>query len=146
MCQQCTCQALTYGEAVPDWYLMQAQVDGSTWKAGQWGLVWSNDPTFTWTGTPTPNPAFGLDDAAEEALWKANEHNEIGARIVSTELPESFKEAFDTMNPRTGYDLVVASMQRGYDPDTSGDLAWWLWDWFGEYLRTATPRHHGAVD
>lgn len=144
MCQQCTTDAMNYGEVMPDWFLMRAQKDGNTWKAGQWGLVSCNDPSFTWTSTPTPNPAFGLDDEAEEALWRANEHNEIGRRIVSTEMPEDFKAAFAEMSPLMGYDLVRAAMERGYDPKTSGDLHWWLYDWFGEFLKTAVPRHHGA--
>lgn len=146
MCQQCTTDALNYGEVIPGWYLMRAQKDGTTWKAGHWGLVWSNDPTFTWEETPTANPAFGLSDEDEEALYQANKDNEIGARIVSMSLPEDFSRAFGRMNPRTGYEIITAAMERGYDPKESGDLSWWLFDWIGEYLKTAEPKHHSEHD
>lgn len=151
MCQQCMTNAQNYGELLPGWYLMRAQNDGTPmmddkiWKAGMWGLVWSNDPLTIWSSTGTPNPAFGLDDKAEEELWEANKDNEIGKRIV-LDLPDDFEEAFASFSPLTGYDLITAAMQRGYDPEKSGDLSWWLFDWMGEFLKTATPRHHGAVD
>lgn len=146
MCEQCTTEALTYGEVIPGWLLMRAQKDGNRWKAGEWGLVWSNDPSFTWTSTPTPNPAFGLDDEAEEALYEANKGTPIGDRIASMKLPQDFKDAFEAVTPRAGYSLVCAAMEKGYDPETSGDFSWWFYDCVGEHLKTAVPHHHGAVD
>ena len=135
MCQQCTTNAISFGEVIPGWFLMRARRDGNTWKRGQWGLVWSNDPSFTWTTTPTPSPVFGMTDNEEEAWFEANEGTPEMARMMAM-APAEFRGVFEC-DPLTGYGLVTAAMERGYDPDKSGDFAYWLFDRIGEYLKTA---------
>lgn len=142
MCEQCNTDAMNYGELMPGWFLMKAQKDGVRWKAGEWALIRASDPVATWTSTPTPNPAFGLDEAAEDALYEQHKGTPIGDRIVEVQLPADFASAFSSFHPNLGYRLVAGAMERGYDRATCGSVDWWLYDYIGEWLETAVAIHH----
>lgn len=142
MCDQCNANPLSYGEPIPGWTLMRAQQDGIEWRKDEWGLVWSNDPTFTWTSTPTPCPLFNMPDEAEQEAWFSIHPSgtpEYERAMAYT--PDDFAQAMK-VDPALGYDLVVAAMTKGYDPREGGDFHAWFFDYLGEYLKTAVPTHH----
>lgn len=144
MCDQCTTEALRYGdEVLPGFWLMKAQKQGLRWNADDWGLVECNDPTITWTSDPQPSPTYGLSDQEEEKWY---EDNKADRQLIESTMKgpsEDFKSAL-RLDPQTGHRMVEAGRRKGYDPDRSGDFAWWLWETLGEHLRTAVPVHHGA--
>lgn len=134
MCDQCNAKVTFFGEPMPGWYLMRATRDGIVWKAGEWGLVSGDDPDFRWSSTPTPSVLFGVHDDSEQERWlQANEGTPQYERELSGP-PADFSAALLT-EPGRGYRLVVAAMQRGYDPEESGDFASWLFDLLGEHLK-----------
>ena len=142
MCDQCTTEALRYGdEVMPGFCLMKAQKEGVRWHAGDWGLVESNDPTVTWTSEPQPSPVYGMTDEQEEAWFKENEDNPALIETALGFVPDDFRNAFD-LDPGTGYRLVMAGKECGYDPETSGFFVNWLWEHLGEHLKTAAPTPH----
>lgn len=143
MCEQCSTDAVSYGEPLPGWYLMRAQRDGMTWKAQEWGLVECNDPTFVWSATPTPDPVWGMTDEEEEAWFNSRLEGDPELKRASlvglSEL--DFFTAFRSCRPNTGYRLIVAAMARGYDPETSGDFCHWFFAYLGEWLKTHGPEN-----
>lgn len=144
MCDQCTTEALRYGdEVLPGFSLMRAQKEGTRWHAGHWGLVECNDPTVTWTSKPQPSPVYGMTDEEEEEWFKKHEDDHELIDSALGHVPDDFRNAFQ-IHPNTGYKLVTAAKQRGYNPKTSGDIINWLWEHFGEHLKTAVPVHHNS--
>ena len=142
MCDQCTTEALRYGaEVLPGFWLMRAQKEGIQWPAGHWGLVECNDPTVTWQSEPQPSPVYGMTDDEEEAWFKKHEGNDELLNSAMGYIPDDFRDAF-RVHPNTGYKLVMAAEQRGYNHKTSGDLVHWLWEHLGEHLKTSAPVHH----
>ena len=142
MCDQCATEALRYGEEVmPGFWLMKAQKEGARWHAGDWGLVESNDPTVTWTSEPQPSPVYGMTDEQEESWFKENEDNRALIETALGFVPDDFRRAFD-LDPGTGYRLVMAGKECGYDPETSGYFVNWLWEHLGEHLKAAAPVPH----
>jgi hypothetical protein len=146
MCEQCNADAVSFGEPIPGWFLMRARRDGIEWKQGDWGLVQSNDPSVTWTTTPTPSGLFGIEDEAEQEAWfEANRDTPAYARVWQ-DVPTDFQEAF-RVTPDLGYDLVTAAKEKGYDPETSGFFVDWFFDLLGEHLKDApmTEASPGAL-
>ena len=137
MCKQCTAESISYGEVIPGWILVRARKDADEWKAGQWGLVWENDPSFTWSSDPTPDPLFRMPEAQWDAWFEANRDTPAAIRAMES-APDDFEAAFQCA-PDIGYGLVTAGMQRGYDPEKSGDFTGWLFSLMGEHLDNATP-------
>lgn len=142
MCDQCNADPLSYGEVIPGWILMRARRDGIRWRKDDWGLVCSNDPTFTWTSTPTPCPLFCMPDEEDQMAWfDAQPEGSPDVERALAYTPDDFKKAF-MMDPGLGYDLVVAAMTCGYDPNDGGDFHAWFFDHIGEHLKTATGTGH----
>ena len=146
MCEQCNANPVSFGEVLPGWVLMRARRDGQEWLKGEWGLVSSNDPTFTWTSTPTPSALFGIEDEDEQQAWfdACDKDDPMRERVMEPP-PEDFDRAFQC-DPALGYDLVRAGMTKGFDPVEGGLFTHWLFDLFGEHLKTAemTEVNHDA--
>ena len=142
MCDQCNANPLSYGEVIPGWTLMRARQDGIEWKKDEWGLVWSNDPTFTWTSTPTPCPLFNMPEEEDQTAWfEAQPDGSPEVERAMAYTPDDFQDAFK-VDPALGYDLVVAAMTKGYDPVDGGDFHGWFFDYLGEHLKIAVPTGH----
>ena len=146
MCEQCTTAAISFGEPLPGWYLKRARRDGNDWKKGEWGLIRSNDPTFKWSLTPTPSPMWGMTDEEEEAWFEAVDKTSPeyhrGIKLILSKEFDEYEDQF-MCDPRTGYMLITAAMERGYDPHASGHIAHWLFDYLGEWLKTAPMEEEG---
>lgn len=121
---------------------MRARRDGHTWKKGEWGLIVSDDPSYTWTSTPSDCPTFGMTDDEMESWFDDPARTDAENKRASGILPNDFNEAFNG-NPVSGYMLVKAAMERGYDPEESGYFANWFYDYIGRYLVTANMTEEG---
>lgn len=113
MCLQCTSACIYLGKPLEGFILARSRRTdhGGEWPVGFWGLIQSNDPTFIWEATPDKE----------------------------TEAPHEFVTAF-FCPVDTGYEIYKAAMKAGYNPETDGFFAYWLWDYLSDYLETAVPQ------
>lgn len=128
MCEQCIVKADSYLTPIPGWSLIRATVDGSLMKAGDWGLVQANDPTYVWGVAPWPEPP---EDANQNILDQWFDDAENFGKCLVGEYPE------------TGYRLIKACIEVGYDIDKQS-VHFWLFDYLGKYISTRTPFSHDA--
>ncbi len=121
MCLQCLTEATVVKEAVlPGFTLMQAQADNPLWPKGWYALVESNDPTIVFEGPLLLDPTAGLteDDLDwQPALPDGYEEYDAGAQKMEPMLK---------CDPVTGFRLVQACMQEGFETTAHGSLAYWL--------------------
>jgi hypothetical protein len=82
-----------------------------------------------------------MTDEEEEAWFDAAEDNspEVKRATYMGLREHDFFDTFGSCSPGTGYDLVKAAMERGYDPETSGHFEMWFFSYLGEWLKTAEP-------
>ncbi len=116
---------------------MRAQQDGGELKKGDWGLVRCNDPDFSWSIPPFPDPLEGLDD--DEVDKATVEEKERSLEFYSA--VEVFEVALKS-DPELGYDLVSSAMKAGYDRQKHGRFSFWLFDHLGRWTITHQPIHH----
>jgi hypothetical protein len=124
MCEQCLAETKTFGEVIPHWWLVQATKEGWQMKPGDYGLVYMNDPDFIWPKelVPITDPTFGLSDEEEEAM-------DAGANGKWNEFIERVDKIDGNFwcEPATGYSLVNAAKEAGYDEEKHGyRLLSWL--------------------
>ena len=124
MCLLCSTNAITVIENVlPGYHLEQATKSVPTWKAGEYGLTGGNDPDFIFPGELVADPTDGMSDDELDAL------DESDARWIQSrehfKYVESIEPRFNA-GPMTGYRLVKACMDAGYDPERDGTrvLSW----------------------
>lgn len=146
MCEQCLTWPISFGNPLPGFRLMRARRDGHTWKRGEWALIECNDPTYTWKTTPTPSPIYNLSDLEEHkmisALALADTEGAEYKRCMFH--PEEFIEALRS-GPEAGFKLVSACYEVGYDKKKHGNLDSWLFDYLGEWLKTAEMVDEGGL-
>ena len=111
MCEQCLTHCITFGEVLPGFHLMRARRDGNEWKKGQWGLIEINDPTVVWYTTPV-------------------HHADITDYF---DIPEEFLNAFKCY-PVTGFRMVSAAKQVGYEPRRDGFFEYWLYERLAKHI------------
>ena len=126
MCEQCMTECLDVGEVVPGIWIIQAVKDGNKMKAGDYGLVYCNDPFVIWSKRPypDPDPLDELHDSDGWAIW--------------------YKDASDfrdklLLPPETGQLLVGSCVSAGWDKKEHGDMAYWLYDRMGKFLEEPKP-------
>lgn len=133
MCECCSAEAIDIGEVVPGWLLVRATRRGLRMHPGDYGLVRSNDPDFIFRMPPEPDPARGLSD--EEYDRNPQIHKDWMAwhsRFALEYEPELITD------PMTGYALVKACLEAGYDPDEHGTrIVFWLVDRMARTLENA---------
>jgi hypothetical protein len=123
MCEQCMAETKCYGEVMPHWWLVQATKEGWMMKPGDFGLVYINDPDFVWSPDfmPMIDPTFDLTDEQQDVMTEEQnkEWDVFYDRVTEIE------KHFDC-EPTTGYNLVSAAKEAGYDEDKHGwrFLAW----------------------
>ena len=118
MCEQCLTWPVSFGQPLEGFTLMRARRQGNDWRKGYWGLVECNDPTFMWKSTPIP--------------------------LSEDDMPYGYPDEFATAlicDPNSGYRLVAACMEKGYNQTTS--LYSWLFDYLGRWLLTAPMTDEG---
>lgn len=123
MCEQCSAKTKTYGEVLPHWWLVQATQDGNMMKAGDFGLVVCNDPDYIWPADmpPRKDPSFGMSDEEFD-----NMPDEVGQEWDDfMEYIEKLGKRLDS-DPLTGYSLVTAAKEAGWDRNKNGFLEGWL--------------------
>lgn len=103
-------------------------------KAGQWGLVESNDPPFVWSVDPKPDPTVGMTEEEEQVFYDTNA--EEAAALVQRE--KEFRSALSCL-PLVGWRLVNACIAAGFDTEKYGSLAPWLLDYLGRYIQAHEP-------
>lgn len=133
MCDSCLAEALHYGEVLPDWYLERATKDGVYFKAGWWGLVWMNEPSFVFTVTPevTPRECENEDDPDYEALNDALSDwlDKFESSVVCLR-----EQMHDSLPFLDYYRLVQAGINKGYDPENHGSFQLWLVNHVAQYI------------
>ncbi len=118
MCLQCSTKSSYYAkEVMPGWRLHRATKDAwdnepKEWRKDEYGLVKMNDPAFTWTSTPVIDPSFDMSDEEIENLSPG----------VCDEFDDAVCEMEEAMivGPMTGYSLIEAAKEAGYDPNKHG--------------------------
>jgi hypothetical protein len=145
MCEQCLTNPISFGDPLEGWVLMRARRDGNDWMKGEWALIECNDPTFRWTMTPVPSPTFGITEAEEDAWFEAHPEEEDTHldKLISEGFYKDFEKHFENGSLMDGYNLISAAIKKGYDKKRHGDFKWWLFDYLGEYLKTAEMVEEG---
>lgn len=120
MCEQCSTDSLDIGEVVPGLSLFQAKKDGRHMKAGDFGLVRSNDPDVTWSFRPEPDPYEGMSDEEidrqDGVAWAAWRDK---ARAFSLECKVQ-------LGMTTAFRIGLLCQAAGYDATKDGRLDFWL--------------------
>ena len=136
MCEQCLTWPVSFGQPLEGYTLMRARRDGNDWTKGEWGLVECNDPTYTWKKTPTPSPLWGMTDEQEEEYFRNRDDNDPAHdRSIGLGMGDFAEALVDS--PYEGYRLVLAGIKAGYNKKQHGYFTSWLFDYLGEYLKTA---------
>lgn len=144
MCEQCLTWPISFGQPLSGFTLMRARRDGNDWMKGEWALVECNDPTFQWRVTPTPSPIWGMTDDEEEAYFESLTHGSPEYDRVSFAYDRGdFEEVFSNMTAMTGYKMITAAMEKGYDQKQHGCFLPWFFDYLGEYLKDAPMEDEG---
>lgn len=128
MCEQCMTDCITWPDLLPGWALIRAQKDGRLMKAGDWGLVESNDPAVVFKTAPMADPLAGMSD--EEIDRLAQDSEQWQAHINYFKAVDGFRREL-TMPPRAGKRLVDASEAVGFDDRSDGFFDAWLFDRMG---------------
>ena len=127
MCELCLAKVISYsGEVLPGVYLRRATTDGNIMEAGDFGLVFCNDPSFVFSIVPECEPPEDNDKQLTEFFnWAAK--------------VEMFEDQLAYVENDFGiiYCLVEAGTRVGYN-FRSGRFSAWLFNHIGEYLKTAT--------
>lgn len=106
MCERCLINPLCFGQVLPGFYLSKARRESSETKLGQWVLIQTNDPVFTFTFNFHAGTSSVAWDDDVDALW---------AQLSS--------------HPHDGWKLVDAAIQCGYDPHDN------FINWFALHVR-----------
>lgn len=150
MCEQCLVNPLYWYNVIPGYTLIRAQRDGSFMKAGQWGLVECNDPTYVWDDEPWPHPTFGMTDDEEDAYWRATP----GGRYAPSSYEEQIEAFQDDISrfaegegapatPEMGHKLVEACIKAGWTRERHDRIAEWLWSHLGIIVQIVKPTEEG---
>lgn len=132
MCLQCSADAVKLkSDAVPGFSLMVSQKDTPEWPKGWYGLVEINDPLCVFEGPLVRDPTIGLTEDQLDVMPEYPEgydEYEAGAKRLRNAL---------VLPAEAGYRLVLACMERGYNPKESGHLQFWLLNHLAEQVNVA---------
>lgn len=113
MCEQCSAETETICEdLLPGWALVVATKDGDMMKAGDYGLIEINDPTFIISKDFKPVPDFTYDMSDEEFdnLSEDEYTRWVDISMVYRNI------GLDLMcDPETGHRLVSDGAKAGYE-------------------------------
>lgn len=122
MCEMCQAKTESYLSPIPGWTLVRATVDGDMMKAGEWGLVRSNDPEFIWSTSPWSEPPENSNKDREDAWF--DDAIKFNDELVS--------------NPEVGYNIVSASLKVGFNP-VEQRFGFWLFGFLGQWVENHKP-------
>lgn len=143
MCESCLAKtSLWEPQVLNGWYLIRTTQDGSWMKAGEFGLVVKNDPTFVFSEFPTPDPYENLTDEKIDKLDKPkHEAFDQWTEAVGRFAAQISREA----NFNDVHDLIEACEQSGYDRRADGDLYFWLFNCLARFLAAhPEPTYSGS--
>lgn len=112
MCQQCSTEAVDYGEFIPGWSLVRATKDYRNVKRGDWGLTAGGDPECWWPSefVPLKDPMFGLtSDEMDRTDWLGDEICDRFWEVTEKVQGKLF------LDPLAGHDLVQDAKTAGFD-------------------------------
>lgn len=132
MCDQCTAQTEMWPTPLEGWALVRANKDGYVIKAGQWGLVACNDPTWVWDPKPRPEPPEPPEGVDDPESWEDLDQwfeNEAGV------FEQQLQASGDSVDH---WRLVEAARKCGYTP---GKIRFgtWLFNFLGEWIADHKP-------
>lgn len=137
MCLCCCVKEDSYGEVLPGVFLVRATIDYfDDMKAGQWGLVFMNDP-FVIFDHIVEDPYFGMSDEEVDADTTVSQTTYDNFIHELTSFREKLK-----VTPYEGFRLYQEGLKAGYNPD-SGEFGYWLYERLAQYIKTATVTHFG---
>ncbi|CAB5514277.1 hypothetical protein LMG26857_03335 [Achromobacter anxifer] len=129
MCMQCSAEAVTLKQnVIPGFSIMIGRKEISGWPKDWYALVECNDPLFVFEGPLVRDPTIGLTEDKLDAMLSYPEgydEYEAGAKRLGHAL---------TMRAEAGYRLVRACMEKGYNPNESGHLQFWLLNYLAEQV------------
>lgn len=133
MCEQCVAKAVMVAEnVIPGFHLMQATQGSRHWKKGWYGLVEVNDPTLVFEGPLLQDPTHGWSDDAINAMSQ-----EVQAALGRyDESVEKLEEAL-VVDAGTGYRIVSACMEAGYNRKEDGFIHYWLMNYMATMAHLA---------
>lgn len=129
MCLQCVSESITIiDQILPGFSLCLATKPDPRFP--KWGLVECNDPTFMFEVDPISDPWENLtDEEIDSENYDVKKEEEFSKRY------EEFKKSFNKVYPTTGYDLVKACIESGYNREKDGwNVIIWLFNYIGNYL------------
>ena len=138
MCEQCIADTVLIGgekEVLPGWFLVKAQKDGHSMKAGNYGLVVCNDPSFIFNIEPAVDPLDGMSDEQIEALDKNDVLWEL-SKVWSQKAYDFTNNIELTYYMMSVYELVSAGIKAGYNEEVDGyNFENWLFNHLGKFIR-----------
>jgi len=118
MCDQCNTNCIFLGNPLKDFILARARRDGRDWKEGEWGLIYSNNPSYKWSTTP----------------------------VVGGEPSIDFAKAFYG-SVEDGFRLYYNCLEAGYNPEVDGHyVAYWLYAYLAKWIETAEVTEEPQTD
>lgn len=132
MCEQCLTAAEPISRtALPGITVMQARKGIDTWPEGWYGFVDCNDPFLVFEGPLVANALAEIADEDWDALTAEQEAAYENFHQAALRLGKSL----ETLPAMTGYFVVKACMDAGYQPEKHGHaIEYWLM----HHLATAT--------
>lgn len=146
MCLQCVTNAemiipsvlsITTGDNCISFHLMQAKVDSPEWKAGHYGLVICNDPSFI-IPRIVENPYFSLSEEEYDSLCVDPTQQKIIEAVedLHYEVANEAADQISNVHPSDGWLLIQACMEAGYSFKTHGyAVEYWLTDFLARKVR-----------
>jgi len=127
VCKRCIAKTTIIGKVVPGIILVRATVQGCSMEPNEFGLVKGDDLIHTFMRIPRSHPFYGLSD--NEANTRA-EADGLAPLMDWSKLSLGFSKRF-LVDLNTGWWVVKACLQAGYDPDLDGAAGVWLFHRMG---------------
>jgi hypothetical protein len=124
MCEQCTAETITLGDLFPGWRVVKATKNGNMMKAGDLGLVQSDDPDYV-ISCAVPcitDPSFGMNDEDFDKLAE-----DVNDTTFDKFMDWAYHvEASLVGHPVSGWSLVQDSKDAGWDYKKDRIFGFWL--------------------
>lgn len=153
MCFSCTIEADLYlgndPKVLGKYFLVRATKDADFVKAGDWGLVIVDGPTFMFRTTPWPNPCYDMwatdtEDEFIESLPKSLDDEGFKWLEESQDFGAELLQSTSDLGGRLSdmADLVFACLDYGLPKEKTREMHQWLFQHIGELIASnPVPTH-----